>query len=369
MMGGNFLMFQHTDSLGADYGKFEVQFVAPLDHYTWQTVNRYEPGLSYMFTFTYDASTGTGVIYVNGIPDTDTRIRTAGSAAYPYERYALSYGSFQQLAVFTSTLTQDQVRDIYRLSTASVNETTAARFNRIIAYTPFSASLTSPPTSPASTVLALTNDATTANSELGKVSDSEFAPLFVNKAGTITQLQQNQIRTAATSIVAQVVYGSGGLPIGTDIQLQYDGDSMRNIANVEVSGGGVLISENATSVTAFAEAEQFVATQVSTLDDAQDIANIVVGWGGQVYPKASPVQVVLSPSENWASTLGLELWQRFELVVSPPTGSAITTQMLTTRISHSVTPERWSTTLEGSARWAAVFILNRSRLGGTDLLG
>jgi hypothetical protein len=27
------------------------------------------------------------------------------------------------------------------------------------------------------------------------------------------------------------------------------------------------------------------------------------------------------------------------------------------------------TTLEGSARWAAVFILNQSRLGGTDLLG
>ncbi len=60
---------------------------------------------------------------------------------------------------------------------------------------------------------------------------------------------------------------------------------------------------------------------------------------------------------------------RFTLVVSPPTGNSITTPMLLSRVSHSVVPGQWTTTFEGSARWAAVFILNQSRLNGTDLLG
>jgi len=271
--------------------------------------------------------------------------------------------------VFTAKLTAAQIQTIFNYSQANFPETTSARFNRIIAETPFSASLTSVPASPASSVLDITNDAPTVSSELAKIAESEYAPLFVNKAGTVTLYQQNQIRSQTKSVVAQVVYGSGGLPIGTEIQLQYDGDSMRNVANVEMSGGGVYITSNSSSITTYAEAEQFVSTQVASLADATDIGNIVESWGGIVYAKASPTQVVLSPSENWASTLGLELWERFELVVDPPTGSAITTQMLTTRISHSVSPERWNTTLEGSARWAAVFILNQSRLDGTDLLG
>ena len=108
---------------------------------------------------------------------------------------------------------------------------------------------------------------------------------------------------------------------------------------------------------------------MATYADALQIGDIVTGWGGQVYPKASPVSVVLSPNGSWGSTLALELFDRFTLAVAPRTGNVITTPMLLSRVSHSVTPERWTTTIEGSARWAAVFILNQSTLGGTDLLG
>ena len=69
-----------------------------------------------------------------------------------------------------------------------------------------------------------------------------------------------------------MTYGNGGVSIGPDVQLQYDGDSMRNVANVQMSGGGVYIQTNSSSVTTYAEAEQFIDTQVSTLADAQDIA-------------------------------------------------------------------------------------------------
>jgi hypothetical protein len=144
---------------------------------------------------------------------------------------------------------------------------------------------------------------------------------------------------------------------------------MRNEANITMSGGGVYIGKNTTSVTAYGAAQESLDTQVSTLADATDIGNIVTGWGGQVYPKADPFEVVLSPSADWSNALNRELNDRITLVVSPPTGNSITTPMLVSRISHSVVPGEWRTTFEGSARWAAVFILNTSTLGGTDLLG
>jgi hypothetical protein len=353
-----------------DTGKYvvEVSDIGAGTIRTLTTTNTYDSGTPRHIVSTFNNTTKAQTLYIDGVL-VPTGTTTAGAILFGAESVSLDNGQFQQVCVFDYGLSAAQIQTIFNYSLANFPETTSARFNRIIAETPFSASLTSVPASPASSVLDITNDAPTVSSELAKIAESEYAPLFVNKAGTVTLYQQNQIRTQTKSVVAQVVYGSGGLPIGTEIQLQYDGDSMRNVANVEMSGGGVYITNNSSSITTYGEAEQFTATQVSSLADAVDIGNIVESWGGIVYAKASPTQVVLSPTENWASTLGLELWERFELVVEPPTGSAITTQMLTTRISHSVSPERWNTTLEGSARWAAVFILNQSRLGGTDLLG
>lgn len=332
------------------------------------TTNTYDNSTPRLIASTFNNTTKVHELYIDGVSVAFTTT-TSGSILFGAESVILGNGQFQQVAVFTSRLTATQIQTIYNYSIANFPETTSARFNRIIAETPFSASLTSVPASPASSVLDITNDAPTAVSELGKVAVSEFAPLFVTKAGTVTMYSQSQIRTQTKSIVSQQTYGSGGLSIGTEVQLQYDGDSMRNVSNVQMSGGGVYIQTNSSSVTTYGEAEQYVETQVATLADAVDIANIVNGWGGTVYAKASPVSVVLSPSASWASTLALELFERFTLVVAPPSGNTITTPMLASRISHSVTPERWVTTLEGSARWAAVFILNQSRLGGTDLLG
>ena len=336
---------------------------------TYTSSNTYDGSQPSHVTFSFNVTSKALVLMVDGVIGATTSATAGAIIIIIGENVALGTGQFQQVCVWTGLIAQATVQEIIRRSKAVFPETTSARFNRIIAETPFSGSLTSVPASPASSVLDITNDAPTAVSELGKVAVSEYAPLFVNKAGTVTLYSQSQIRTQTKSIVSQATYGAGGLSIGTEVQLQYDGDSMRNVSNVEMSGGGVYIQTNSSSVNTYGEAEQFVSTQVSTLADAVDIANIVNGWGGIVYSKASPVSVVLSPSGSWGTTLGLELFERFTLAVAPPSGNTITTPMLVSRISHSVTPERWFTTLEGSARWAAVFILNQSRLGGTDLLG
>jgi hypothetical protein len=180
---------------------------------------------------------------------------------------------------------------------------------------------------------------------------------------------QNQIRTQTRSVVSQGTYGTGGYAIGQNVAIAYDGDSMRNKASVQMSGDGFFAQNNSSSQTAYGVAEESLTTQVQTIANAQSVANIVTGWGGQVYPKADPVEVVLSPTADWSNALDRELNDRITLVVSPPTGNAITTPMLLSSIRHSVVPGEWRTTFEGSARWAAVFILNKSTLGGTDLLG
>jgi hypothetical protein len=340
---------------------------------TYTSSNTYDGSQPSHVTFSFNVTSKALVLMVDGVIGATTSATAGAIIIIVGENVALGTGQFQQVCVWTGLIAQATVQEIIRRSKAVFPETTSARFNRIIAETPLSASLTSVPASPASSVLDITNDAPTAVSELGKVAVSEYAPLFVTKAGTVTMYSQSQIRTQTKSIVPQAEYGNGvgfmGNSIGTEVQLQYDGDSMRNVSNVQMSGGGVYIQTNSSSVTTYGEAEQYVETQVASLADAVDIANIVNGWGGNVYAKASPVSVVLSPTASWASTLGLELFDRFTLQVTPPSGNAITTPMLTSRIAHSVTPERWVTTLEGSARWAAVFILNQSRLGGTDLLG
>jgi hypothetical protein len=336
----------------------------------WRTSLTFDGGTSRMVSFTFNGTTKAITFYLDGVLQTMTTLATTGIIGFTVnEGYYLGAGQTQQFIVWDGIQTEAVFQAVYKYSVVAFSETTAARFTRLIAESAFPASLTSPPSAPASTVLDLTDDAPTLTSELLKVSDSEYAPLFVDKSGVLTLYYQNQIRTQTRSIVSQATYGAGGVNIGQDIAIAYDGDSIRNTAAVTMSKGGVYEATNSTSVTAYGASEASVDTQVASLANATQIGNIVTGWGGQVYAKAEPFEVVLSPNNDWTSTLGLELNDRITLVVQPPTGNAITTPMLLSRVSHSVVPGEWRTTLEGSARWAAAFIINQSLIGGTDLLG
>jgi len=353
-------------------GKFRVEVTEPSfgnSKVATTTISGWDSGMARMLSFTWNSSTRTIAFYIDGLSIATTTANNAGIYIPFNELVNIGAGSVQQVIVWSGVQTQAVLQDIYKYSTVNLPETTAARFTRLIGETQFPASLTSGPSAPASSVLDITDDAPKLAGELQKVADSEYAPLFVDRSGVVTLYYQNQIRTQSRSIVSQGTYGTGGYSIGQDVSIAYDGDSMRNEANVTMSGGGVYIGKNTTSVTAYGAAQESIDTQVSSLADAQDIGNIVSGWGGQVYPKADPFEVVLSPSADWSNALDRELNDRITLVVSPPTGNAITTPMLIQRVTHSVVPGEWRTTFEGSARWAAVWIWGTSRYGGTDLLG
>jgi hypothetical protein len=336
----------------------------------WQTTATYDGGTARMLSFTFDGTTKGVNIWVDAIIQPITTIAPTGILGFTVnEGYYLGSGQTQQFIVWDGIVGTDTFEAVFKFSTVAFSESTAARFNRLISQTSFPSSMTSAPSAPASTVLEITDDAPMTTSELQKVADSEYAPLFVTRAGVLTLYNQNQIRSQSRSIVSQGTYGTGGYAIGQNVAIAYDGDSMRNEADVTMSQGGVYTKKNTSSIATYGAAEASVETQVASLANAVQIGDIVTGWGGQVYPKADPVEVVLSPDGDWSNALDRELNDRITLVVSPPTGNAITTPMLLSRITHSVVPGQWTTTFEGSARWAAVFILNKSTLGGTDLLG
>jgi hypothetical protein len=336
----------------------------------WRTIATYDPSTPRMISFVFDGTSKAIAFFVDGIGQAVTTVAPTGIFPFPIsEAYYLGSGQTQQFIVWDGKQTQAVFQEIFKFSTVAFSESTAARFNRLIAQTSFPSGMTSAPSAPASTVLDLTDDAPMTTGELQTVADSEYAPLFVTRAGVLTLYNQNQIRTQTRSIVSQGTYGTGGFSIGPEVAIAYDGDSMRNEADVTMSQGGVYTKKNTASIAVNGAAQASVNTQVASLANAVAIGDIVTGWGGQVYAKVDPVDVVLSPDANWGNALDRELNDRITLVVSPPTGSAITTPMLLSRVSHSVVPGEWRTTFEGSARWAAVFILNQSRLNSTDLLG
>jgi hypothetical protein len=332
------------------------------------TTNTYDNSTARHIASTFNATTKAQELYIDGVlvPTTTT---TTGAILFGAESVTLDNGQFQQVCVFTSKLTQAQIQTIYNYSLANFPETTAARFTRLIAETPFPASLTQTATAPVNSVLDITNNAPPVTSELRTVALSEGGPLFVSKNGTLTMFNQNQIFSQTKSVVSQVTYGSGGSKMGEDVQITSDGDSMRNQVFVSMSGGGVYQKDNATSITTYGSASISLDTQVQTLANAESLGQITSGFGGNIYPDLTPVDVVLSADELWKPTLDLELNERITVNIAPPTGNVISTPMLVQRITHDVVPGYWQTTLDGSARWAAVFILDQSLLDGTDLLG
>jgi hypothetical protein len=143
---------------------------------------------------------------------------------------------------------------------------------------------------------------------------------------------------------------------------------MRNIINVNMSGGGVNKSTGSVSTSTYGQATQSWDAYMPTVAQASIIGNLLVGFGQYVFAKFDDFQVVISPSGDWSTTLGLELLERITVAVAPPTGNTITKDLQVNRIRHDVTPAAWRTTLNGSNRWASPFRIDSSILDGPDVI-
>jgi hypothetical protein len=358
-------------SINFSAGKFTtyVESFADQAWYTYTTTTeQLNQSEAYHFALDWNGTAKIAGIYVNGVNVAGTKTTTLGLVfATDGDYVTVSQGPMQQILVFTGTsATQAVIQNIIKYSQASFYETTAARVSRIIAETPFSTSLVS--ANGTQYIAEITDDAPYAGPELQQTANTEGGPLYVTKAGTLTQTATYTQFTQAKSFTSQATYGAGGLGLDPNVTIQYDGDSMRNILNVTMTGGGTQKVTGSVSTSTYGQAAQSWSAYMPTVAQASLVGNVLVGFGQYVFPKFDDFQVVLSPDGNWASTLGLELLERVTVAVAPPTGNTITQDLQVNRIRHDVVPGQWITTLNGSDRWASAFRLDYSVLNGPDVI-
>ena len=308
-------------------------------------------------------------IYIDGQELTMTLISTTAVANTVSDAVYCGNGRTQQVAIWNSALTATQIKAIYRLGRSVLTEGTVARFNRLIGYTPFPASLTSAPSaSYSATVAEIGAGGPPVTEELQTLADSEGGNLFVTRDGIVTLTSREAI-FQGTSLTSQATFGGAGISIGTEIAYRLDANNIRNTLAVGYSGDGSIEVSNAASITAYGTAGGSWNTQLSTVEDAQTLGNLLVGFSATPAVVVDPIEVnVAANDDDWNRVLSLELLNRITLNIVQKVGSTLTFSQILQSITHTITPSQWSTTINGSVRFTNPFVIGTSLIGGTDLI-
>jgi len=206
--------------------------------------------------------------------------------------------------------------------------------------------------------------------------DTEGGDMFAKKDGRILFTDRQYKYTSTKSANIQATFSDAGgatLKYGTELQLDFDADSIRNSVTVNytagASGDNNVIAINTTSTASVGKVADTINTYLATETDATSLANLQLGVGAALKPRISPLEVGLTDTTaDWSTILGLELLERIKLVRTPSIGSNVELVLLINQIEHAMTPKEHRTTIIGSVRYTGWFTLNVSALNGTDIL-
>jgi hypothetical protein len=206
--------------------------------------------------------------------------------------------------------------------------------------------------------------------ELQKIADSEGGELFAIKDGQLRLTNRSTAAANGAGTASATFTDTGvGLRYGPSLAININADEIINRLGVTFSGGGELTTDNNASITAYGVAETSLDTYLANKQDAVDFAAHQVGTFSQPIPQWSALEVsVTQDLAQWATILGLELLDKISLTITPKTGAAITQALIVNSITHEITPGQWISTVQGSARYIGWFVINRSLIGGPDLL-
>jgi hypothetical protein len=380
---GNFLISGQYTTFSVSYDITNQRFSVALFPYAASSTGRYyyySTGLNtsvpHHVAITV-ALTGTNTANVDLLVDgvvisqtsttTFTKIPVTGLT---YATLTLGEGSNQQAILHEgSNWTTSQLRTIYQLGNNVLTESTKDRFLRVVQQTPISASMHNVTLTPAGTVGRLTVGGAFVNNELQLTNDSEGGELYTTKAGVITMTNRTWYQSG-TSATSQATFGSGGIPIQTEIEYAWNADNIRNTLDISWSGDAVVTCSDSTSRSTYGVMQDSWTTALSTYTDAQTLGNLLVGFGKLPRLVISAVEVGQALSAaNWNTVLGLELLDRITVVIPEPVGSNLSQTQIIQQIEHDITPGDWRTRILGSARWSSVFTIGTSYLDGTDILG
>lgn len=312
------------------------------------------------------ARTTAPAVWVDGITVTVTAASTAAFTMDRTESATLQNGQFQQLAVFPIYFTDTRARELFTLGASKIEESVPNRFSRLIGYTPVVPNTTAGTFS--ATVLGIGSGGPPVTQELQTLADSEGGNLYVTKDGVLTLTSRNRI-FEGRSLNSQATFGGAGITIEPTLAYRIDAGTMRNTVAIGYTGDGSVEITDAASVTANGTAGGSVTTQLSTIQQAESLGEMLVGFSQNPTTVLEPFRVnVAATTAGWDSVLALELLDRITVEIVPRTGSSITVKQLVQAIEWTITPGEWSCRLTGSTRFTNPFIIGESLLGGTDLL-
>jgi len=324
------------------------------------------------YAFTWSEGGGLQNIYIDGVVQSTTSSGTFYSGSpypMPVDYVEVTGLTIQDWATFPSVLTADQIKDLYRYGAGMITETSAARMTRLLGYTSLDASLKSVTASPVASVSQISPPGSNLVAEMQLVNNSEDGDLFVTRAGVVKFTDRNYVYTNTTSNTSQATFAAGSIPFEPSVQINYDAAAIRNDITVTFSGGGQTSTTNTASVTAYGTNAMNTQTQLSTQAQAVTLAAYEATVNGQLLTNVSPLSVgVTAQTADWTTLMQLDLLDRYTLTVQPPSGNSISQTELINRIEHRIVPGQWQMTVDGSARYTAWFILDKSTINGTDLL-
>lgn len=339
------------------------------------TKNRYEVTVGgstsqpVHYVITYTAGTNTTVVYLNGENVTSTRI-TIGNGIITTDRYlaAVYNVAAQDLTVYNRVITAAEIANLYAYGRASLTETTSARMQRLLDTTDWPAALEGFPASPVGTVAEI-GSGTGVIPELQLVADSEGGELYVSKTGVLTMTARRDVFNATRSANVQATFTDSGVGIryGTELQIQYDADNLKNDITVNYSGDGEINVYNDTVITGYGAASTTIETQLDSPTSALDLATLELGVEGVLVPQISPIDVSSNTAAaDWQSILGLELLDRVNFKRTPTVGNQFNRDALVNAIDHQIEPGVWRTQLTLSMRYTSPLTLDDDMLGTLD---
>ena len=373
--GTNFIILLYSLSHQVEYIYDVVNDTSTVNIYDGTTQRSYsattylDANIAHHVAIVVNSNATLQTLYIDGQAVTTTLTSTAFAVSGIIEDLQTGAGRKQQLAIFTTQLTSTEVKTIYRLGRSLLTETSNARFNRLIGYTPFPASLTSTPSAAYSaTVAEIGAGGPPVTEELQILTDSEGGNLYVSKEGILTFTSRMAI-FEGLSLTSNETFGGANISIGTEINYRLDANNLRNTLAVGYSGDGSIEVSNAASITAYGTAGGSWNTQLSTVEDAQSLGNLLVGFSATPAVVIDPIEVnVAANDDDWNRVLSLELLNRITLNIVQKVGSTLTFSQILQSITHTITPSQWSTTINGSVRFTNPFVIGTSLIGGTDLI-
>ena len=334
---------------------------------------RFNAGVPTHFVVVASTTTGpdwdTLAVYINGQQIAGTTSTSVGGSLFLYQTYMhFQIGSFQEVAFWTRALSATEAQTIGRVAVSSLAETTSARMQRLLDTTDWPAALEGFPASPVGTVAEI-GSGTGVIPELQLVADSEGGELYVSKTGVLTMTARRDVFNATRSANVQATFTDSGVGIryGTELQIQYDADNLKNDITVNYSGDGEVNVYNDTVITGYGAASTTIETQLDSPTSALDLATLELGVEGVLVPQISPIDVSSNTAAaDWQSILGLELLDRVNFKRTPTVGNQFNRDALVNAIDHQIEPGVWRTQLTLSMRYTSPEILDDDVLGRLD---